>query len=91
MLHIRFRFKSYPYIVADDSNIYQLSHFANGRTKPLRKLKLIKCGGSYGYIINRKFITESNFKKLAYKYSEEINTYNIIDNSLPKWCYTTQD
>ena len=56
-LHIRCRFQSFEHIICTyDGVFYQLAHCAK-RTVPFRKLTKIKCGGSIGYRINRKFYT----------------------------------
>lgn len=74
-LHIRCRFKTFEYIVCDiNGNFYQLHH-CKTRTHPFRKLKLVKCGGSYGYRIKRKFYTLSFLRKNSILVSEWITIY----------------
>ena len=71
-LHIRYRLKGLEHIVCDSNgDFYQLEHMGK-RLKPFRKLDLIKCGGSYGYRINRKFYSCSRLRKLHFTINEYI-------------------
>ena len=75
-LHIRFRFNTLQFIVAEyDGTIFQLPYF-DKRTKKLRKIPKVLIGGSIGYRINRKFYSSNKIKSLAYKVDE----YIIIGN-----------
>ena len=79
MLHIKYRFENYPYIVGtEDGSIYQLEHCTNNGTKIFRKVDKIKCGGSYGYRINRNFISSNKMKELHIKVDEVIQVREQI-------------
>ena len=83
-LVIQYRFKGYPYIVADASgNFYQLEHTINRYTRSFRKLNLVLNNKiTEGYRINRKFISLKQLRKLAYN-SPEIIHVGFKNSDLP--------
>ena len=81
-LLIKYRFQGYPYIVADGKGgFYQLPHVANKYTRPFRKLNIILNNGiTEGYRINRKFISLTQLRKVAYISSEVVATKIDLSN-----------
>lgn len=85
-LLIKYRFKDYPYIVADGKgNFYQLPHCVNKYYKKFRQLKLVLNNNvTLGYRINRKFISLKQLRLKAYTCSELITiSYSVKDSDMP--------
>ena len=85
-LLIKYRFKDYPYIVADGKgNFYQLPHCANKYYKKFRELNLVLNNKvTLGYRINRKFISLKQLRLQAYICSEVITvSLAVKDSDIP--------
>lgn len=73
-IHVKARFKFYPYIVCDDKReLWQLPHFKNKRTYPLKKLSYNKDRNSYG--IYSQNVPHNRLVKLIIKVDEIIDVY----------------
>lgn len=77
-INILYRFNLYHYLVVDDNrNIWELPHFSNKRTKPLRKLTYYKERDSYRY--NNGYLKRSRLAKLMYESKEiYVKSKNIL-------------
>ena len=82
-LLIKYRFKGYPYIVADGKGeFYQLPHVVNKYSRSFRKLSIIlNNGNSEGYRINRKFVSLYKLREMAYVTNEVVATKIDLSNA----------
>ncbi len=67
-LLIKYRFQGYPYIVTDGkAEFYQLGFFINNYTRFFRKFnRMLNNDVTEGYIINRKFTSLKQLRKIVY-------------------------
>jgi len=74
-IHIKARFKFYPYIVCNDKKeLYQLPHFKNKRVYPFKKLSYNKKRNSYG--IYSQNVSKNRLTKNIIKIDEIIEIYS---------------
>ena len=74
---IKYRFKFYPHIVCDDhKTLWQLEHFKNKRTSPLKKLTYNS--NRKAYRINSQWVSKNRLYKLKIPVSEKTKPIQII-------------
>lgn len=81
ILHIKAKFKLYPYVVCDDKRIlWQLEHFKYRRTCPMKKLTYNE--ERKAYRINSQWVSKKRLYKFMIKCDEVITKEFCSSNSL---------